>query len=322
MAHIAVFVVVFLRLQDRCHRIGQQAKVHCIYFVATGTLDEILWKLLEKKFRELGEFVEGKEKLKMIVHKTYKSEEELHVMFDTDDRSDDDDDEEVPNDEPEILPLDSELQHDIEELAREEQDMLRSAEADRDDDDGEPVVVQPATNNSTGQEEGDGKGRSQDDAIALSDSEDENEGPAEVVRAVNPANHKVFNSEGALPECQIYKLTTQERALGLEIAVFRDRVVVAGKTKEKTNRLGEDCKPDIGDVLVAVGAQVVPAVQRLEGILNYLQNVLQNPPSVLYFAEDPEFQEFYRSWQAEKAEMKKKRPRQVSQPGEVIELDD
>jgi hypothetical protein len=32
----------------------RNAKVNCLYFVAKGTLDDILWKLLEKKFRDLG----------------------------------------------------------------------------------------------------------------------------------------------------------------------------------------------------------------------------------------------------------------------------
>ena len=28
--------------------------MNCLYFVAKGTLDDVLWKLLEKKFRDLG----------------------------------------------------------------------------------------------------------------------------------------------------------------------------------------------------------------------------------------------------------------------------
>ena len=41
----------------------------CLYFVAKGN---ILWKkLFEKNFRELIEFVESKEKLKMVVDHTF-----------------------------------------------------------------------------------------------------------------------------------------------------------------------------------------------------------------------------------------------------------
>ncbi|EED91959.1 THAPSDRAFT_262487, partial [Thalassiosira pseudonana CCMP1335] len=46
---------IMIQAEDRCHRIGQQARVRCLYFVAKSTLDEVLWKLIEKKFRDLGE---------------------------------------------------------------------------------------------------------------------------------------------------------------------------------------------------------------------------------------------------------------------------
>jgi SNF2 family DNA or RNA helicase len=62
---------LLMQAEDRCHRIGQQAKCRCLYIVAKGTLGEILWKHIEKKFRDLGEFVEGKEKLELVVHKRY-----------------------------------------------------------------------------------------------------------------------------------------------------------------------------------------------------------------------------------------------------------
>ena len=312
-------------LQDRCHRIGQQAKVHCIYFVATGTLDEILWKLLEKKFRELGEFVEGKEKLNMIVHKTYKNHEELHAMFVEEGvESEDDDEEDVlrQSNEPDLLPLDSELQHDIEELAREEQDMLRSADTDRDDDDGEVVVMaQPVTNGEQLKPEADEKGRSQDDAIALDDSEDEAEDA--VTKAIDPANYEIFNRNGAFPDCKLYKLTTQGPTLGVEISICMGRVVVVRKLHEKIERLGKDCKPNAGDVLVGVGGQVVPALyQNVDLIKKYLVNCLQRPPVVLWFVEDQQFHDFYNTWRAKNPDplpIPANKKRQIS---EVIELDD
>eukprot|EP00957_Ditylum_brightwellii_P208032 15355580-Ditylum_brightwellii.AAC.1 len=62
---------IMIQAEDRCHRIGQQSNVRCVYFQTRDTLDEILWRLIEKKFRALGEFVEGKEKQKIVVHKTY-----------------------------------------------------------------------------------------------------------------------------------------------------------------------------------------------------------------------------------------------------------
>jgi len=58
---------VLIQAEDRVHRIGQQSTVKCTYFIARGTLDEVLWKLVEKKFRALGEFVEGEGK-DLVVH--------------------------------------------------------------------------------------------------------------------------------------------------------------------------------------------------------------------------------------------------------------
>ena len=59
---------ILIQAEDRVHRIGQQSEVKCLYLIARGTLDEILWKLVEKKFRALGEFVEGKGKA-LAVHR-------------------------------------------------------------------------------------------------------------------------------------------------------------------------------------------------------------------------------------------------------------
>lgn len=49
-----------LQAEDRAHRIGQLAeKVHILYFVAKGSLDEVLWELAMKKFQAVGEMVDG-----------------------------------------------------------------------------------------------------------------------------------------------------------------------------------------------------------------------------------------------------------------------
>ena len=79
---------VMIQAEDRCHRIGQNSRVQCLYFVATGTLDDLLWKLLEKKFRDLGEFVEGLEKQKIVVHKTFHGIKDVDAIFENlDERS-------------------------------------------------------------------------------------------------------------------------------------------------------------------------------------------------------------------------------------------
>src|SRR5210317_1665715 len=57
---------IMVQAEDRCHRIGQQSNVRCLYFIAKGTLDEVLWKLIEKKFRDLGEVSDALRKLSII----------------------------------------------------------------------------------------------------------------------------------------------------------------------------------------------------------------------------------------------------------------
>jgi SWI/SNF-related matrix-associated actin-dependent regulator 1 of chromatin subfamily A len=65
---------MLLQSEDRCHRIGQQATVRCVYFVARGSLDELLWKLIEKKYSELGEFVEGKGNENIVINHDFLDE--------------------------------------------------------------------------------------------------------------------------------------------------------------------------------------------------------------------------------------------------------
>lgn len=55
-----------LQAEDRVHRIGQTSTVVINYFVAKGSVDEILWPLLRKKMRTLGEVVEGEEGLDLV----------------------------------------------------------------------------------------------------------------------------------------------------------------------------------------------------------------------------------------------------------------
>lgn len=45
--------------EDRAHRIGQIAEVKISYFLADGTIDDLLWPMIKQKLRVLGEVVEG-----------------------------------------------------------------------------------------------------------------------------------------------------------------------------------------------------------------------------------------------------------------------
>ncbi|CAB9508561.1 regulator of chromatin subfamily A-like protein 1 [Seminavis robusta] len=312
---------IMIQAEDRCHRIGQRARVHCKYLVAKGTLDDILWRLVEKKFAELGEFVEGKEKLKMTVHRVFKDEADLHSIFDHEEDDDDDDDllepEQVESSEPDVLPLDSSLEHDIEEFGREEQAMLLSANGDDDD---EPDTV-PGAQSLLPAAPVAGPGASQEDAIALSDSDEEDE--PQSARAVDLENNpSYFNVAGTLPSCRIYRMLLNGSTLGVEIAIYQRRIVVSRKLKSRVRRLGEDCKPDVGDVLVAVDTAVMPYVSNLDTTLKYIKGVLDRPkPSLLYFAEDAQFKQHYISVHPPQRKKSKPQPAPVDQVVELLDDD-
>ena len=48
-----------IQAEDRCHRIGQVNAVRIFYFLAKASIDDVIWPLVKKKMRVLGEVVEG-----------------------------------------------------------------------------------------------------------------------------------------------------------------------------------------------------------------------------------------------------------------------
>lgn len=109
---------IMIQAEDRCHRIGQQAQVKCLYIAAKDTIDEVLWILLKRKFRALGEFVEGQEKMEMVVHKTYT--DECDAVSGKYDAKQSNDLEDYDGGDMENELLEDSLQHDLEELASED----------------------------------------------------------------------------------------------------------------------------------------------------------------------------------------------------------
>lgn len=299
---------IMIQAEDRCHRIGQQAAVQCLYFVAKGTLDEVLWKLIEKKFQDLGEFVEGKEKQKIVVDKTYTTLKDLHSMFETFD-AEGEEDEDMYDDETGIsqeLKLDSELFHDIEELGEEERRMLRLSESDEEDGEGsssseERKVMEIDAGPA------DGLGRSEQEAILLSDSEDEEDAkpaatkpPADtssegheamLSSATESPMHRSasFADKGSLYGVRYFNVRISGPTLGLEVSLVRDRVMVSKVTEERAGRLGPNSKPSFGDMLVAINGYSVPHAMQFPSIVQAIRDGLRNPPIGLTFAEHPSF---------------------------------
>ena len=265
---------------------------------------------------DLGEFVEGKEKLKLVVDKEYNSEKELHsALFDEiaeDSGSDVEDGSDDGNIEQE-LQFDNDLIHDIEELGEEEQRMLRESE-DSDDADGDPSPADLDTKMPAKEAVGptSSKGLSEDDAIALSDDEDDTAGrqpSAMSAGSPQPSTARTADvastAAGSAPVeedptdifsgCRLYRIIFGDKRLGLEITLYNKRVVVTRVTEQRRQQLGDDSKPAVGDILAGIGGLSIRPTSNLDAVLGHLRHVLQQPPTELMFVEAPLFvEEFQR----------------------------
>lgn len=57
---------MMVQAEDRAHRIGQKSSVNCHYLIGDNTLDDMLYRFLDKKINNVSSFVDGKaDKLKM-----------------------------------------------------------------------------------------------------------------------------------------------------------------------------------------------------------------------------------------------------------------
>jgi hypothetical protein len=256
--------------------------------------------MLEGKFQDLGEFVEGKEKQKLTVHRVYTGIRDLHTMFSRVDEDDSDDDAKGSgkdeSDDDELLELDVDLEKDIAELAKEElMEVREEADEDENEADSKPEA-EVADSTTPAQEEI--HGRCEEEAIMLSDDEDGIETEAidpKKLKAVPPMPESKqiplpplakFNMLGVLPNCKLYKLLFDGPSYGIQLRVFIGKLIVLRKTRS------EGSKPHVGDILVALNGQKIPAVHHLEHMLPYLKTALRHPPVELTFAEDNEFRDF------------------------------
>jgi SWI/SNF-related matrix-associated actin-dependent regulator 1 of chromatin subfamily A len=329
---------------------GQSSKVECLYFVARGTLDDVLWKLIEKKFQDLGEFIEGRAKEKIIVNKIYKCIKELHAsVFPNLDGFEEDEEEGIEEiDLYDVLPLDDDFYHDIEEFGEEEQRMLRQLEVDETETRSSPAECDVKIEACATVVDG----KSEDDAIDLVDDDEEEEEcrpGRQALTSISMPNSNITQQKkvGAteneslvvgskaeiLPSvtadmfsgCRLYKIVFCQPKLGIEVLLHEGRVVVGRISEERLNLLGNDSKPAIGDILVSIAGFSLSLTHQLEQYATYLKYVLQKPPVELCFLEVPVFAAQFREMLEEKGVYKKKP--QALQPavnvnGEIELLDD
>jgi len=327
---------LMIQAEDRCHRIGQNAAVKCLYFVATGTLDVLLWDLLEKKFQDLGEFVEGKEKMKIVVQKTFKSVEELQSIFIR--PGDDDFDEDVRHTETDpaaegddLIKLETDLQDDIVQLAHEEMVMISQG----DDEDGiesklkgkHGIEVNPAQPKT-------GLGQTEDEAICLSDDEDdplthcdkstkaESEGNSSAEGSGGDNNFD-FRKTRVLQKCRFYRQYFEGSTYGIQLLYVYHRLAVAN------NRFGK-MKPALGDVLVAVNGHRLPLGCPLDHVCRSMKQLIRKNTVELMFVEDesfvrqflPAILETRKTFEASKNQNTNKKPRNApsTKSEDVIEI--
>ena len=276
---------------DRCHRIGQNSAVKCLYFVASGTLDVLLWDLLEKKFRDLGEFVEGKEKMKIVVQRTYKSVAEVQTIFDKieDDEAEEDgklNDNDMDTEGSDLIKLENDLQDDIVQLAQEEMGMIKQEQEDEDGADNNRRMslqvgnTQPAQPKST-------LGQTEDEAICLSDDDEDDAVVVNPEVKAKPASPpEVSSNDRVLIRPRFYKQWFKGASYGIQLLKMGRRLTVI------QNTFGKD-KPAFGDVLVAVNGHRVVIDADMSLVTTFMKKCLDHNTTELIFLEDEEFLKKY-----------------------------
>lgn len=272
-----------------------------LYFVASGTLDVLLWDLLEKKFRDLGEFVEGKEKMKIVVHHTYDSVKDLQSIFSKPDNDESDDEVKTSNSETNdsdadnLIRLEDDLKEDIVQLAQEEMIMISQGE-DEDGADSKLNMhgVQPESNSGDGNT---GLGQTEDEAICLLDDEDVDEeideNPTAKEQLITPdsstsvalsdSGAAAFDKSKAFSNCRIYTQLFEGTTYGIQLLTHEGRLVVSKQMQDG------NVKPAPGDILVAINGAEFPLNVPLQDAVRAMKEYILRAPVELTLIEDEEF---------------------------------
>ena len=282
---------IMIQAEDRCHRIGQQGQVKCNYFVARGTLDDVLWRLIEQKFSNLGEFVEGKEKEKLVIDKVY-GEKDYQSTFESKESLANAMEEDIDENDEEANVKDleeSNLENDILLFAAEEQNELKNL--DSDDDDNEPDTSSSQIGsqgngslNSQGNRSLKKEASTEETVILLSDDEEE----------VSPESEEFNIFKHKLKGCRLYEVRFPGNPLNLDIDVINTRLVVVGLRPERVRLFGKNSKPNVGDVLVKINGQLLlPINDRRQFLMaqQYIRDMLNRVERVPFlFAEHTAFE--------------------------------
>ena len=282
----------------------------------------MLWKLIEKKFQDLGEFVEGKERLKMVVHKVYKSTKELFSMFQTELDTFDDEDDDFVEDMMNELISDEELEQEMLSLGEMETKMVKGDEIEDEDTpaaEGDEDRKPSSIDVSRPSKKEDRLGKSEEAAITLSSGED-SEGGNNVASLVSATASPTSSSiDVPLMNCRMYRMVFPGPSIGVDIFPFNGRIVVDNVGHERRQRLGPNCKPETGDVFVSIGNVQCPVGWSLPIFRQYMKMAFARPPVTVIFAEVPQIKEQFLRYREQTREARRLASADAS---EVIEIND
>lgn len=280
--------------------------------------------------------MEGREKMKIVVQKTYTGSKELYSMFNVDKEALPEstltlEDAEGGGERDTIFDMDGDLEGDITMLAKEELTMMLP-ERDEDDIDTDTKVDSGYQTQRTGATVP-GAGASEEDAILLSDDEDEK--PPETTSASAASQSVTPPSSGQAAEeksghpaspqfqnCRYYNLLFDGPSFGMQLRLHRGRPIASRKIDTSQE------KPAVGDILVAANGLTLPPIQNISQITNHLKTAKLRGPVELTFAELDAFSTYFKLMQeAETARLfEELRASQIlirpppQGSGEVIEL--
>jgi hypothetical protein len=257
---------IMIQAEDRCHRIGQQARVRCLYFIGKGTLDEVLWKLIEKKFRDLGEFVEGKENMGIALERELEDGEHDEILKSEDNVDDGNNKKRKSQDVfSELLDTDDlELKNEIDELCHEEEDMLNIKNDDEEDEPDADENIASAASTVETVASGENfppaaKPASSEVVIELSDDEDIEVKPLTFSQIQNRYRESGMIAELKIPaeikfnNLRLYTVTYPGPHYGLIMASCNGRVIV--KSHQTDNNLLFPTK--VGSIVVGLNGYLL-----------------------------------------------------------------
>jgi hypothetical protein len=234
--------------------------------------------------------VEGKEKMKIVVQRTYKSVKELQSLFirtGDDDLEDDAKSNEIDTEAEgdDLLKLENDLQEDIVQLAQEEMGMISQGD-DEDGADNKGIAKQVGEEQSAQLKST--LGQTEDEAICLSDDED-GDGVAVVKSEIKKdsassdgGNRFDLSNTRVLRKFRFYRQSFRGPSYGIQLLAIGRRLIVS------QNQFGNQ-KPAFGDVLVAVNGVKVNTDTPMEMAVKFMKDSLMNRMTELTFVEDEEF---------------------------------